>query len=774
MTVLGPPGMSGRARFAWALVVGLLGHALNRFPVEFIPGIDILLGFFLIIPAAPLLGPWGAGLAAGIAGTVTVQLWGHPWALLSTVAEGVTLGALTRRYWPLQADGLYWLGGIPYLVVSYVLGLDVTAMSALAIALKQALNSLLPALLAQVVLMSPTVRARLWPLLPSGMRTFSLSMAVSSTLLLALTLPLLMVGTLEGRSRYAAERRRLDDQGLATAHLLAETVDSELAAAQAQTALLASVVMDRWEHDGERPTQATLEELLRDWVYHSVFSLNCGIGDSEGRLVALWPPLGVSSKPVTGEDFSDRAYFQDVRRTRAPLVSNVFAGRATVAGPVMVAVAPLLRQQRFEGFASLAINLPRMRTVAQERLSDGQRALLVDPDGNVAFDTGADPGPEPASVRGTRLGEALAQMPSRGTRTYEEEPQAPTLRRTLETRHLATASLLQPGWRIVVEHPMSYLEFSFVGAYRALLATLAMALLLSIPVTRMLTRMLSRPVEAVSDAAGRMAAGERDVRAFGVLHRSGALELEQLGLAFDEMASRLQQHLLEVERASEAKSAFFSIASHELKTPLATLKLRVQRLRPGTVRQQDLDLMDRQVDRLARLVNQLLDVSELASGRLSLAPVPLELSALVRRVAERRAASAPEHQLLLDLEPVEGAWDEPRLEQVVYNLVDNAIRYSPEGGPVEVVLRRQPGAALLEVKDRGVGLGPRGGEELFTRALRGGTLSTISRVEGMGVGLYLCREIVTRHGGTIHLASRDGGGTCAIVHLPRSDGPPEV
>ena len=238
--------MSGRARFAWALVVGMLGHALNRFPVQFIPGIDILLGFFLIIPAAPLLGPWGAGLAAGIAGSVTVQLWGHPWALVSAVAEGVTLGALTRRYWPLQADGLYWLAGVPYLVVSYMLGIDVSAMSALAIALKQALNSLLPALLAQVVMMSPTVRAKLWPLLPKGMCTFSLSSAVSSTLLLALTLPLLMVGTLEGRSRYTAERRRLDDQGLATAHLLAETVDAELAAAQAQTALLASVVVDRW------------------------------------------------------------------------------------------------------------------------------------------------------------------------------------------------------------------------------------------------------------------------------------------------------------------------------------------------------------------------------------------------------------------------------------------------------------------------------------------------------------------------------------------------
>ncbi|MFP2958203.1 ATP-binding protein [Myxococcus sp. 1LA] len=766
--------MSGRARLAWALGVGLLGHALNRFPVELIPGFEILLGFFLVIPAAPLLGPWGAGLAAGIATSVTVQAWGHPWAMIGATMEGITLGALTRRYWPLQADGLYWLGGIPYLVVSYHLGVDVTPSSTFAIALKQALNSLVPALLTQVVLMTPVARARLRPLLPPALRTFTLSSAVSSALLVALALPLLMVGTLEGRARYAAERRRLDDRGLSTAHLLAETVDAELSAAQSQTALLASVVVNLWEREGERPPQSQLEPLLRDWVYHSAFSLNCAVGDSDGSLVAIWPPLGVAAQPVAGSNFADRAYFQDVRRTRAPLVSGVFAGRATVTGPVMVAIAPLLRQQRFEGFTSLAINLPRMRAVAQEQLAPGQRALLVDPSGTVAFDTGSASEPEPASLSGTQLGEVLAKLPATGAGAYDTEPQAPTLRRTLSARHVATAPLLKPGWRIVVEHPMRFMDFSVVGTYRALLATLALTLVLAIPITRLLTRMLSKPVEAVAQAAGRMAAGERDVRAFGTLHPPGALEVEKLGLAFDEMASRLQRHLEEVERASQAKVAFFSIASHELKTPLATLKLRLQRLRPETVRQQDLVLLDRQVDRLARLANQLLDVSELSTGRLSLAQVPLELSTLVRRVAERRATSAPQHQLKLSLEPVDGWWDEPRLEQVVYNLVDNAIRYSPEGGPVEVVLRREGGDALLEVKDRGVGLGPRGGEELFTRALRGSTLSTISRVEGLGVGLYLSREIVTRQGGTIHLTAREGGGTCAIVRLPRNESPQEA
>ncbi|NOJ77462.1 sensor histidine kinase [Myxococcus xanthus] len=762
--------MSGRARFAWALVVGLLGNALNRFPVELIPGIDILLGFFLIIPAAPLLGPWCAGLAAGIAMSVTVQMWGHPWSMLGSMMEGVVLGALTRRYWPLQADGLFWLGGIPYLlIVSHRLGVDVTAASTLAIALKQALNSLVPALLTQVVLMTPMARARLWPLLTPTLRTFTLSSAVGSALLLALVLPLLMVGTLEGRARYAAERRRMDDQGLSTAHLLAETVDAELSTAQSQSALLASIVMNWWERAGERPPQPQLEELLRDWVYHSAFALNFAIGDSGGSLVAIWPPLGVAAQPMAGSNFADRAYFRDVRDKREPVVSGVFAGRGTVTGPVIVAAAPLLRQQRFEGFTLVAINLPRMRAVAQERLAPGQRALLVDPDGNVAFDTGATPGPEPQSLKGTALGKLLSTLPATGTRIYDTEPQAPPLRRTLEARHLATAPLFQPGWRVLVEHPMRDMDFSVIGTYSALLATLALTLVLAIPVTRLLTRLLSRPVEAVSQAAGRMAAGERDVRAFGTRHRAGAIEVEKLGLAFDEMAARLQRHLEEVERVSQAKAAFFSIASHELKTPLATLKLRLQRLRPDSVRQQDLVLMDRQVDRLARLVNQLLDVSELASGRLSLAQVPLELSALVRRVSERRAASAPRHPLKLSLERVDGWWDEPRLEQVVYNLVDNAIRYSPEGGPVEVVLRREGNDALLEVKDRGVGLGPRGGEELFSRALRGSTLSTISRVEGLGVGLYLSREIVTRHGGSIHLAAREGGGTCAIVRLPRND-----
>jgi signal transduction histidine kinase len=181
-----------------------------------------------------------------------------------------------------------------------------------------------------------------------------------------------------------------------------------------------------------------------------------------------------------------------------------------------------------------------------------------------------------------------------------------------------------------------------------------------------------------------------------------------------------------------------------------------------------LELFDRQLDRLTRLVNQLLDASQLGAEQLLLQRARLDLGEVAKRVAELLVQASPQHTLQLDVSSVVGEFDELRIEQVLHNLIANAIKYSPTGGPIDVRVRMTPeGEALLEVGDRGIGLGSEDREQLFERFERG-ERRELAGISGLGVGLYVSREIVWRHGGRIALRPREGGGTMATVRLPLS------
>lgn len=156
--------------------------------------------------------------------------------------------------------------------------------------------------------------------------------------------------------------------------------------------------------------------------------------------------------------------------------------------------------------------------------------------------------------------------------------------------------------------------------------------------------------------------------------------------------------------------------------------------------------------------------SQLGSEQLPLQRKRLDLGEVAKQVVH----ASPLHTLQLDVASVVGEFDEMRVEQVLHNLISNAIKYSPTGGPIDVRVRRVPeGEAELEVGDRGIGLGTGDREQLFERFERGERQELLG-ISGLGVGLYVSREIVWRHGGRIALRPRPGGGTLATVRLPLS------
>jgi PAS domain S-box-containing protein len=233
----------------------------------------------------------------------------------------------------------------------------------------------------------------------------------------------------------------------------------------------------------------------------------------------------------------------------------------------------------------------------------------------------------------------------------------------------------------------------------------------------------------------------------------------------------------EAVAAIRARDEFLSVASHELRTPLVSLQLQIQMLlspprrRPHAILSPEqqrgkLQLAARQVERLARLVSGLMDISKLTVGRFQLELEEVDLSAIVRDVIGRLADEGSRAHSPIDVSaeaPVIGKWDRLRVEQVVTNLLTNALKFGG-GKPIRVEVEARGGAARLIVCDRGIGIPPEDVERIFDRYEQ-----AISSREygGLGLGLYIVHQIVEAHGGTIRVESEPGVGSQFTIDLPR-------
>jgi signal transduction histidine kinase len=253
------------------------------------------------------------------------------------------------------------------------------------------------------------------------------------------------------------------------------------------------------------------------------------------------------------------------------------------------------------------------------------------------------------------------------------------------------------------------------------------------------------------------------------------------------LLSRAERHArAEAERPPPAEALeavrlrdeTLSVAAHELKNPAATVRGYAQLMERQLERTGALDpatahralrAIDSQSSRLDRLLSHLLDISRIQSGKLRLAPTPTDLARLVGDAVEAaRVLHQDTHTLVLrgpTRLPV--VLDPLRIEQVVSNLLDNAAKYSPHGGEIEVELAyTTPDTVCLSVRDHGLGIPADHLERVFDRLYQIESASQVGGRVGLGLGLHICREIVELHGGRIAAEAPDDGGTRIVVHLP--------
>jgi signal transduction histidine kinase len=224
--------------------------------------------------------------------------------------------------------------------------------------------------------------------------------------------------------------------------------------------------------------------------------------------------------------------------------------------------------------------------------------------------------------------------------------------------------------------------------------------------------------------------------------------------------------------ADEIKSTFISIVSHELRTPVTLIKGYASTLRRDDAKwdkhtiSDSLAVIEEEADRLSKMIDDLLDASRLQAGGLTLSRGDVSLPALAKRVAEKLTTQSKQHTLVTDFPekfPVLLA-DETRIEQVIINLVSNAIKYAPQG-EIKISGQVRPEQVVVCVSDQGPGIEAKDLPHIFDRFYR--STNAVKQTKGAGLGLYLARAIVEAHGGRIWADPKPDSGARICFSLPR-------
>ncbi len=288
----------------------------------------------------------------------------------------------------------------------------------------------------------------------------------------------------------------------------------------------------------------------------------------------------------------------------------------------------------------------------------------------------------------------------------------------------------------------------------ALLAVLGMAAIIS--------RIVTRPVAELSAGIERMSKGDYKHR----VHVSGHGEMAQLAAAFNQMSEQ-------VHNLDEARNQFVSNASHELKTPLATIKILVESMiyeenMDAQLRQEFLTDINKEIDRLSSVVGDLLTLVHIDSHKLRLRREMMVFSDTVRETVSRLAPLAKKRsqEIVTKIsDDCEMFADPLKLAQVCYNIIENAIKYTPDGGRITVTLGRSGRDAVLEIADTGVGIPEEDVPHVFDRFYRVDKARSRD-TGGTGLGLSIVQQIIRLHAGSVTVQSERGKGTTFIVQLP--------
>lgn len=530
----------------------------------------------------------------------------------------------------------------------------------------------------------------------------------------------------------------LDTSLTGTTSAISDSVSSELNSIQSNLNLIVSVEDFADMKDLHRRLKRFVDK-QSDWS-------SIGIASVDGKYIfSTLKDFGTELPNMVDQDF-----FKEVLSTKKPAISGFRIGRVSHRKNFSIAV-PIFKNDELKFVLVATVNTEFLEnTLKRQKIPNNWTATILDKNGvimarNIFHE----------KFSGEKASDTLLNLISGKEHFFE------TINKEGKKQY-GTFTNLSNGWRIYLGVPIQLVQLP-LGRVLGILIVGGIALLaLGIFLSLLLSRKISAPIVSLAESAKLIGKGGK------------ALKVETDVFEINEVAVALYNASLERDLSDEkAKQAialrdnFLSVASHELKTPLTTINLRAQRLQklvkdpskmtPEKITDSSNAIM-LQIKRLTRLIDNLLDISKITAGKLDVNKERCDLAAITKEVVAHFEGTTNNSTITLHHESgVEGYFDRYRMEQVITNLISNAIKYG-NGKPIEVFVTTSEGHANLQVKDNGMGIEKNNHEKIFERFER---LVSDREISGLGLGLWIVHRIVSQLDGDISVAS-DGAGKGAI------------
>ena len=572
-------------------------------------------------------------------------------------------------------------------------------------------------------------------------------------LVAGITVPLVVVGALDLRNMWRLSRAQLDDS-------VKQQVD------------LASVALERWLIDQKRALDAiaalagdndtrtpAIYQNLENVIGTRPFWLDLRITNAAGTTMMSQP----SRREVLPTALTDYLVSEMRERNSWTVVTDRTMDETR---PIVIIAVPIQKGgaviARIDGAAINAL-FDRIELSPQAIIS------VLDSDGQILHRRRGSEAPTEVDVSWAPLSSVLANVK---TNVVELTSPIDGVKRVYGVAHVRDTALIAmigiPSSTLYEPARERLARYTMVGL---------LALLLAMGAALVIERSIVGPVRRLRSTAQRLGGGDLTARA--AIREGG--EIGDLGVAFNTMAQQIAEREERLTELDQLKSEFVSSVSHELKTPLTTIKLLAHVLQQrGLTESEKLDYAqtiavecDRQID----FVGNLLDLSRIESGAYKLRQAKVAVDDLVRSSAdaERQRAASLGLSLATDiasnLPPLKGDYE--ALRRVIRGLIDNAIKYTPEGGHITVSADRAGDALAIVVQDTGKGIPEADLPRVFEKFYRAGSdgdgfaQSRGTAAPGVGLGLYLAQHIVEQLNGTISVESNEGRGTTFTMLLPR-------
>ena len=563
----------------------------------------------------------------------------------------------------------------------------------------------------------------------------------------AVTLGALLVAGERDTFRSGAEARTL-----AILSALDVSLKSYISTAEA---LAVAPALDADDLDAFRAVAFSVLSTQQDWS-----TINLSLPSGQQVLNLNRPPY--SALPAIPSEDSSLAR---VVETRRPAVGDMVMGPTTRRWDFAVRV-PIIRKGTIKYILSAVINPDSLsELLAVQDLPRDWVGVMVDRNNRIVART-HNPGESVGQLASQSLRAALAESSSgwfRGS-TIEGTAVYTSFRRSETT-----------DWIFAMGIPARTVEQIGERTRWTLASGLLVALGLAIALAILVGRSISGPIGSLAAATKALGQGDpiaipEEIRVSEV--RTLAAAVREAGQAVRERQGLVEREKEAYRAADRTKDEFLAMLSHELRTPLAALTTAAHVLRMA---REDNDkatqargVIERQTKHMARLVEDLLDVSRVAMGKVALQRETIDLGEVVENLVAgwRSVRRLDRHQVTHATVPVWIDADRTRIDQIASNLLDNALKFTPPGGKIEITVRQESGDAVLRVADDGEGLAPEAMGRIFDLFAQG--LQGLDRSRGgLGIGLALVKHLAEMHGGTVTVTSEGAGrGSVFTVRLP--------